>query len=499
MPAQVLGIALEDDHIALVRLQGHAKSYDVTLALRRRLPADDDAAQQAALRLEVVTELAAAHGLRGDTVLAALPAHRGALRNLALPFRDLRRLRQTIGFALDEHVPFEPEDVVVDFRRLPAHPAPPGAQVLAAAVPKRDVAAGLALLTDAGLEPAVLDLDVFSLADAAVLGDGGLPARTAVLHVGGERALLTLLHDGAPVFARSLAQGPAATNGRLPDAERLAGPLRHTLLACEDTLQQACEPDLLLVAGGEPEAPASLAAALEAATGIASRAWRHQAPGVAPAGAAAEAGRADPDAVALGCALRGLHRRFRGFTLRRAEFAPHSNLRELRGRLVVLGALACAVAALGLGNLHLQNHFKAQRLAQLQNGIAEVFSEIAPGSRMVQPLAQAQERMRGLQRRLRAFGGLAGTQLSALQILREFSARVPAALRVEVDSLTINEDAVELSASAASYDSVVSLQNALAASPLLDDVTINNTRQGSNNTVQFRLSLRAPNGLKETP
>ena len=301
------------------------------------------------------------------------------------------------------------------------------------------------------------------------------------------------------MFARSLAQVPAAANGRPADPERLAGPLRHTLLACEDTLQRACEPDLLLVAGGEPEATASLAAALEAATGIASRAWRHQAPGVAPAAATAQAGRADPDAVALGCALRGLHRRFRGFTLRRAEFAPHSNLRELRGRLVVLGALACAVAALGLGNLHLQNHFKAQRLAQLQNGIAEVFSEIAPGSRMVQPLAQAQERMRGLQRRLRAFGGLAGTQLSALQILREFSARVPASLQVEVDSLTINEDAVELSASAASYDSVVSLQNALAASPLLDEVTINNTRQGSNNTVQFRLSLRAPNGLKETP
>ena len=227
-------------------------------------------------------------------MLAALPAHRGALRNLALPFRDQRRLRQTIGFALDEHVPFEPEDVVVDFRRLPAHPAPPGAQVLAAAVPKRDVAAGLALLTEAGLEPAVLDLDVFSLADAAVLGDRGLPARTAVLHVGGERALLTLLHDGAPVFARSLAQGAADANGRPPDPERLAGPLRHTLLACEDTLQQACEPDLLLVAGAEPQAPASLAAALEAATGIASRAWRHRAPGVAPAGAAAEAGRPDP-------------------------------------------------------------------------------------------------------------------------------------------------------------------------------------------------------------
>ena len=499
MPAQVLGIALEDNHIALVRLHGHARSYDVSLALRQRLPADDDAAQQAALRAAFVKELAAAHGLRGDTVLAALPAHRGALRNLALPFRDLRRLRQTIGFALDEHVPFEPEDVVVDFRRLPVHGAPQRTHVLAAAVPKHDVAAGLALLTEAGLEPAVLDLDVFSLADAAVLGAGALPATTAILHLGGERTLLTLLHDGVPVFARSLAQGAAAGDGRPPDAERLAGPLRHTLLACEDTLQQACEPDLLLLAGDEPETAADTAAGLEEATGIPTRSWRHQAPGVAPAGAAAEASRAAPHAVALGCALRGLHRRLRGFNLRRAEFAPHSKLRELRGRLVVVGVLACAVGALGLGNLYLQNHFRAQRLAQLQNGIAEVFSDILPGSRMVQPLAQAQEQMRGLQRRLRAFGGLTGTQPSTLQILRELSARVPASLEVEVDSLTINEDAVELSASAASYDNVVSLQSALAASPLLDEVTIHNTRQGSNNTVQFRLSLRAPNGVKETP
>lgn len=499
MPTQTLGIALENSHIALVRLRGHAKSYDVTLALRERLPADDDAAQQAALRLESVQRLVDAHGLRGDSVVVSLPAHRGVLRNLALPFRDLRRIRQTIGFALDEHVPFEPEELVVDFRRLPVQTAPQQTRVLAAAMPKQDVAGSLALLTNAGLEPAVLDLDVFSLADSAVLGGGALPANTAVLHVGGERALLTLMHDGEPVFARNLAQRLPDENGDLPDTERLARQLQHTLFACEDTLQQAYEPDLLLLAGCEREALSELAAALEESTGIPSRVWQHQAPAYHPAGAAEEAGHPGAHAVALGSALRGLHRRFRGFNLRRGEFAPHSNLRELRGKLVALGLLAGAVAALGLGNLYLQNHFKAQRLAQLQSGIAEVFREIAPSARMVQPLAQAQERMRELERRLRAFGGLTGTQFSALQILREFSARVPASIKVEVDNLTINDDAVELSASAASYDNVVSLQSALAASPLLGDVTINNTRQGANNTVQFRLSLRAPNGLKGTP
>ena len=499
MPTQVLGIALEDNHIGMVRLKGHAKSYDVTLAVRQRLPAHDDAEQQTGLRRESVQQLVEAHGLRGDTVLVSLPAHRGVLRNLSLPFRDMRRIRQTIGFALDEHVPFEPEDVVVDFRRLPVQQTPQQTQVLAAAMPKGEIADNLALLTDAGLEPGVLDLDVFGLADAAVLGSGGLPARTAILHAGAERTLLTLMYDSVPVFARSLAPSLPAEGGDLPDAERLVRQLQHTLYACEDTLRQPYEPDLLLLLGPYQEELSRLAVSLEASTGIPSRVWQLQSPGYQPSGAPVEAYHPASHAIALGSALRGLHRQIRGFNLRRGEFAPHSNLRELRGKLVALGVLACAVAALGLGNLYLQNHFKAQRLAQVQDGIAELFSEIVPGARMVQPLAQAQEQMRDLDRRLRAFGGLKGTQLSTLQILREFSARVPAPLKVEVDNLTINDDMVELSASAASYENVVGLQSALAASPLLDDVTINNTRQGSNNTVQFRLSLRLPNGLERTP
>ena len=499
MPTQVLGIALEDKHIAMARLRGHAKSYEVTLALRQPLPAHDDPGQQAALRLECVKQLVEVHGLRGDTVLVSLPAHRGVLRNLALPFRDLRRIRQTIGFALDEHVPFEPEDVVVDFRRLPMQQPAQQTQVMAAAITKRDVADTLALFIEAGLEPGVLDLDLFSLVDAAVLGGSGLPARTAILHVGGERALLTLTYEGAPVFARSLAQGLPAVDGQLPDPETLVRQLQHTLYACEDALRQAYEPDLLLLLGPRHEALSRLVDNLEESTGVPTRVWRQGAPGYQATGVAEEASSAANYAIALGSALRGLHRRFRGFNLRRGEFAPHSNLRELRGKLVVLGVLACGVAAMGLGNLYLQNHFKAQRLARLQNGIAEVFGEIVPGARVVQPLAQAQEQMRELQRRLRAFGGLTGTQPSILQVLRELSARVPASLKVEVDNLTINDDTVELSATAASYDNVVSLQKALAASPLLEDVTINNTRQGSNNTVQFRLSLRAPKGLEGMP
>ena len=491
MPQQALGIALEDNHVAMVRLTGHSKAYDVTLALRQPLPVHDDADEQAELRRETVQQLVETHGLRGDTVLAALPAHHAVLRNLTLPFRDQRRLRQMMTFALDEHMPFEPEDVVVDFRPLPVQQVPQQTQVLVAGMPKQEIAETLTLLRGASVEPGVLDLDVFSLASAAVLGGQNVPGKTALLSVQPGRTLLTLLHDGVPVFARSLAQGT------LPDAQKLGKQLQHTLYACEHAVQLTYEPDLVLLFGADRESLGQLAVALHEATGMQTYVWGLEGPGYKPA----HAGDAGPAGhpIALGAALRGLHRQTRGLNLRRGEFAPHSNLRELRGQLVALGVLAVAVAGLGLGSLYLQNHFKSRRLAQVQDGIAKTFREMLPGARMVQPVAQMREKMGDLDRRLRAFGGLTGAQLSGLAVLRELSARVPASLRVEIDDLTINGDVVELSASTASYDNVVRLQNALAASPLLSDVTINNTRQGLNNTVQFKLSLRAVNGLDGTP
>ncbi len=498
MPRQVLGIALADNHIEMVRLTGHGKGYDVTLALRQPLPMHNDVDEQAALRHATVRQLVASHSLRGDTALAALPAHHAVLRNLTLPFRDLRRIRQMITFALDEHMPFEPEDVVVDFRPLPVQQVPRQTQVLVAGMPRHEIADGLALLRGAGLEPNVLDLDVFSLANAAVLGGNGVPGKTALLYIHPERTLLTLLQDGVPVFARSLAQGPPADNGNAPDAQKLGKQLQHTLYACEHAVQLTYEPDLLLLLGADHEQLGPLAVGLSQATGVQTQVWRFEAPGYKPANAGSAAPGPAPHAIALGMALRGLHRQVRGLNLRQGEFAPHGNLREWRGQFMTLGVLGVAVVALGLANLYLQNHYKARRLARLQDGIAKAFSHVLPNTRMVQPVAQMRERIRHLDKRLRAFGGLTGAQLSRLQILRELSGRVPASLGVEVDDLTINGDMIELSASTASYDNVVKLRNAFAASPLLSDVTINNTRQGLDSTVQFKLSLRAVNGLEGT-
>lgn len=489
MPKQVVGIALDTTSITLVRLTGSMKSYDVTLAKHQALPQHDEPQEHRALQRQALHELLGPLRLQGDTILVALPAHKAVLRNLTFPFTDPRRIYQTLKFSLDEHMPFEPEEVIADFHPLPAG-STSGARLLVAGMPAEVVATALDLLQDVGLEPTVLDLDVFGLANAAILGYATLPARTVLVDANTERVLLTLLEQGTPVFARSLAYGlPAEVEALEAYTSRLSKHVQHTFYACETVLQQPYEPDLLLVSGMRGEQAAALANGLQEATEVPAEVWRVTTAAWRADQAYLPASEGGRYAVAFGMALRGLHRRACGINLRRERFALHKDLQELRGHLIALGMLAVAVLGLGIGSLYLNTYYKAQRYAMLQEEIARVFRTTVPDVRMVQPVEQLRGKIRELEDRLKAFGGMTGAQLSGLQILHEISARTPPSIMLNVDTLAITTGTTDLGGTTESYDDVVKLKNALEASPFFPTVKINNTKADVGNKIAFKLTI----------
>jgi Tfp pilus assembly PilM family ATPase/Tfp pilus assembly protein PilN len=499
MPKHVLGIALDTASITLVRLTGSLKSYDVTLATQHPLPQHDEPQEQAALQRQALHTLLDPLRLHGDTILVALPAHSAVLRHLTFPFKEPRRIYQVLKNSLDEHMPFEPEDVVADFQPLPSE-SKSAAQLLAVGMPEDVITTALGLLQDVGLEPTVLDLDVFGLANATLLGCTALPAHTVLVDVNTERTLLTLLNLGTPVLARSLAyKFPEDAEALETYASRLSKHLQHTYYACEHVLQQPYEPDLLLVSGVRGDQASILAKELQEVDDIPAEVWR----------VTADAYKADqtrlpaPDlacyAVAFGMALRGLHRRACGVNLRRERFALHKDLEELRGRFIGLGILAIGVIGLGIASLYLNTSYKAQRYAQLQDEITHVFRATLPEARMVQPTEQLRQKIRELEERLKAFGGMTGAQLSGLQILHEISARIPPSITLNVNNLSITTGSTELSGSTESYDDAVKLKNALGASPFFPIVNMPDTKTDMGNKISFRLSINTSKTPGRTP
>ncbi len=108
---------------------------------------------------------------------------------------------------------------------------------------------------------------------------------------------------------------------------------------------------------------------------------------------------------------------------------------------------------------------------------------------MVQPIEQLRQKIRELEERLKAFGGMTGAQLSGLQILHEISARTPPSITLNVDNLQITTGTTDLSGATESYDDVVKLKNALEASPFFPIVKITNTKTDVGNKVSFKLTI----------
>jgi type IV pilus assembly protein PilM len=493
MPKHVLGIECGVQHITIVQVTGTPKAYSVTAALQEAWPQAAEPGERPALQRQFLQELMRTHHLQADTIVTTIPTQGAVLRNLNSPFKDPRSIRPTIKYDLEEHMPFDPDEVVVDFQILPAQ-TPGVTRLLVAALPQQEMATHLALFQEAGLEPTMVDLDVFALANAAVFGSDFLPSPAVLIDHAAERTLLTLLQSGTPVFARSIPHSPAFSD--VPTlANRLSKHIQHTLYACEHALQLPFAPEALCLTGTDSLRLGPLSSALTQEMGLPTAVWRiaseHHKPGKT-----AFPPEAHPQyAVAFGAAMRALHRQAIGLNLRREQFALHRDIQELRGRLIGVGIMLVCVAVLGLFSMYLNNSYKIARHAQLRSETNRVFSDTFPGVRMTQPTFQMREKIRELEDRLRAFGGVTGAQLSGLQILREISARIPTSIVVNVDNLTVATDITDLSGTTTSYDDVQKLKDALEASPYFTTVKINNTKADVDNKIAFKLTINTVKNL----
>lgn len=197
---------------------------------------------------------------------------------------------------------------------------------------------------------------------------------------------------------------------------------------------------------------------------------------------------AGPDATALGELV--------GESVDAPEYAVARGLVLARERLLLAGddaavepgwwrraaALAAAAVVLAVVNVVLVHADLRARETALTHAIAATTAVALPG---LPPEAAraALEDAAAARRRVRA-----GDDTPVLEVLREVSARIPAVLALDLDELTVEPEAVVLHGRCAGFDAVDALRRALAASPLVREVTADETRTTVDGTgVEFRL------------
>src|SRR5207245_236522 len=115
---------------------------------------------------------------------------------------------EVIGWEAEQHVPFDMANVERDLQIL--DPDAEGLQmnVLLVAAKRELVESRTSLLGEAGLEPAIIDVDAFAIHNAFELNHpDAMQGVVGLVNIGHEVTNVNILEDGVPVLTRDLAVG----------------------------------------------------------------------------------------------------------------------------------------------------------------------------------------------------------------------------------------------------------------------------------------------------
>jgi general secretion pathway protein L len=476
MPNRILALDPHGAQLVAVVVEASFRSYQVVGFFSE--PRDSDVPLAEQLRRFVER-----HSIEVDTVLSALPGWAATYRILELPFRDWRKLAQTVPFELESQVPFAVDDAVVDFQILER--TEHGARVFAALAPRRKIEEHLSILAEAGLDPAIVDFAPLTTLNVLQLFEGDRPERYAFFHVsGGQHGTLAVYRGRqltslrvidvagepvAPALAREIAWSLKSLNGGPPGGDEALPPL--------------------LIGGASGT---ELLELLRSRMGVTVQRLEDLPLRQMPANLH---GRQGTYAPALGLALREIvDEPTLGVNFRRDTFAYRRRQVELQGGLQRLGILGAVVALLfvlwqGVSYYQLSTQYGA-----LSAVVRQSFREVLPNTPIVDEAEQLAQEIKKLQKQQQQLGFGPNGPIYPLDVLRQLAERAPADPRMNVDELAIDADGVHLRAKTSSFDAVEKIRQKIAESPLFADAQVKEPRTTPDGSVEFRMNLSFPKG-----
>ena len=475
----VLGLDLGSHSLKAVEVQPGLRSLESVNT--RSVPRDAEAPLA-----EQVLRFATVHRLATDHVVTAVRGDRLSVRRLGFPFSERRRLAQAVPFEVEDALPFDMDDVVLDWSL--AHSERHRADVVAAVARRKEVSELIAALHEAGCDPRTIEAEGLVLANLAAVF--ALPEHGLLVDIGHAKTTLCGLSQATPIAARSfqvaghaLSEAIAQDRGlSLADAERekcetgiFDARLGRPLPKAAAVLDQIAGEIVRFASALDSAVPGGLShATIFGGTAQMERieellaertGFEIQRLGLPSdeAGASFVAGGSPLlFAPAIALALRGTARRKTHLNFRQDEFAQRFDFARYRRDFGTTGVLAAVVLALALLSFGTGVALESHDTGDVEARIHGIYQSLFPNQTVpANPTAALREAVRSARDRAEFLGVYSGNR-SALDLLEEISRRVPADLDVVFEELSIDGQTIRIRVSSTSFEAADRLGAELA-------------------------------------
>ena len=170
-------------------------------------------------------------GIKSRDVVTAVGGRDVIIKKIPMDRMKESEARELIRWEAEQHVPFDMDNVELDFQIL--DPEAEGLQmsVLLVAAKRELVETKVSLLKDIGIEPSIIDVDAFALHNAFEINyPDAMKGIVGLVNIGHEITNVNILDEGIPVLTRDLPVGTRRFREDLQRERGLSSDEAHKLL-----------------------------------------------------------------------------------------------------------------------------------------------------------------------------------------------------------------------------------------------------------------------------
>jgi len=463
-------------------------------------------------------------------VVVALPYNQISSKVVSFPFKDKKKISQVLPFSVEGLIPFDIEDLMLDYQILSR--TPQNTRVLVNMV-KRDVLKEyLDLLSEVGVDPKVVEFNasslfnlsfsflkdhkgVFAFVDIGhektsicIVGDQRIQG-VRTIPLGGKFITERLAHDLSITFedaetgkvkygslehqgnSKDQSSSATATDSILRSLNLLASEIKKNLHVHK--LETGMEVEDIFLCGGTSK--------LKNICGYFAKELQIQVRLLSSTDAFLPMTGVldDPDILisSLGLALRGVSSKHHSdVNFRKDEFLHHEEESELKKSVRLMVVLGVILLGLYFTSLFSEAGYMQERLNTSEQDLHKAFTEILPGVSLKkhnyqQNKAIFETRKAELAKKAKILTGGAGVDVTPLEILKVLSERIPQEVTVNIDELDINTESkkVIIKGRADSFTSVEKIEAGLKQYDKFRNIASKPERDKKKEDVKVRFTI----------
>jgi type IV pilus assembly protein PilM len=207
-----IGLDLGSSYIKTIKLKESKGSYELELFDLYPLPPEliVDGSIIDSLRLvDSIKDMVGKAEIKTKDAVISISGHSSVIiKRISLPEMSEEDLSESIKFEAEQYVPFDIEDVNLDFQIIGPKEEPGQMDVILVAVKKDIINEYVSVIKEAGLNPIVVDIDAFALENMYGINYEIEPGKNvALLNIGASTINMSILKGGISVFTRDSSLG----------------------------------------------------------------------------------------------------------------------------------------------------------------------------------------------------------------------------------------------------------------------------------------------------